>query len=912
MTERQKDEAEADFRAHLLALGELRRLTKVSWRDLAGQVGVPKSTLESWLRDGKVPDEVDQVKKTARLLLAAARRPTGASTASLMVRLDHVDWSRAHAAVQAARGEGRSRSARAGRAQRVQPHRDAPLQQSAPGRTVSSWTARQLRVHAAVTGERRQSGHGEFVLPAYVPRAHDAQVREWLGRLAQDGGTQLMVLLGGSCTGKTRTAFEAVREVVPDWQLVYPKTARAVVDLLSGPPVPARTVVWLDDLHRLLAEQDGEQAAVLLRELLERPGPVAAVATMWPQNYQTLEATPYGGQNDHHAQARALLACGSVMEVPEAFTGRAWEEFQRRAASDASLLGVAVAAAEDGAVTQILAAGPELMAHWQRAPHVYGKAVITAAIDARRLGVRSPLPESFLREAAAGYLTPRERADADPTSWFTQALEYARRPIKQVTSALLSVAPPAGMGAVPGIVDLADYLEQHAGALRWDQVPPATFFEAAHHLSAGEDLERLALHAFSRSRYRIARDLYLRALGRGNADAVEGLSFHYTETGRILAPHGREELAELARAVNDGGYSLWYLGSTLASIGLDTQDQEICVLAADLLADSVTAGYTDAAYPLADLWRATGMYEAASVLIAHARQAEADASATPAPLPTLAVKIQDVLDQPTGSGRRGIEATPGEIRLLAHRLAKVPTLLPWDWQSRLAELGETDLVEKLLHALIETDSHSALSRLERFLDEQGRGEEAASLLPTAAENGNDHAVVELVSRWYRSQPEQTRSLLERCWRTGRIRVVLSAARLLLKQPWPAGPRLAEELLNRLAQDGSSAAQMILVTWHLEQWQQSKPAAGTPLPPVILTLLEQASAHVTEARRLLGQHALVIGDTAQAEHFFRSAIDGGDYTVLADLARLQHPDSPAEQTQLTRCGLEADGTTSPSW
>ncbi|WP_369244351.1 hypothetical protein [Streptomyces sp. R41] len=51
---------------------------------------------------------------------------------------------------------------------------------------------------------------------------------------------------------------------------------------------------------------------------------------------------------------------------------------------------------------------------------------------------------------------------------------------------------------------------------------------------------------------------------------------------------------------------------------------------------------------------------------------------------------------------------------------------------------------------------------------------------------------------------------------------------------------------------------------------------------------------------------------QAEHFFRGAIDGGDYTVLADLARLRHPHTPDEQTQLMRYGLEADGTTSPAW
>ncbi|MEU0764607.1 hypothetical protein ABZ351_33640 [Streptomyces microflavus] len=88
------------------------------------------------------------------------------------------------------------------------------------------------------------------MLPAYVPRAHDEHVRDWLRKVVEGGGTRLLVLRGGSCTGKTRTAFEAVREVMPDWRLVYPKTAQAMVELLSGVPLaPAGTVLWLDG-HR--------------------------------------------------------------------------------------------------------------------------------------------------------------------------------------------------------------------------------------------------------------------------------------------------------------------------------------------------------------------------------------------------------------------------------------------------------------------------------------------------------------------------------------------------------------------------------------------------------------------------------------------------------------------------------------
>ncbi|MEU3465276.1 hypothetical protein ABZ721_35740 [Streptomyces sp. NPDC006733] len=910
-------EPEEYFRTLLLTLGELRGLVEVSWRKLAARVGVPRTTLESWLRDGKVPDEVDAVKRTAGLLLAAARQHSGASTAAHVARLDQVDWSSAHAAVQAVRGESRGRSARTGRARRGRPQPvGAPAEQGSPvHRAVSSWSARQLRVHAAVPGERCAGGQDDFVLPAYVPRGHDVAVRDRLRHLADDGKAELLVLRGGSCTGKTRTAYEAVREVVFTWPLAYPKTAQDLVELLAGSTVAARTVVWLDDLHRLLAEPAGEQAAALLRDLLERPGPVAVVATIWPESHRALVATPGNGQADRHGQARALLHSGWTVDVPESFAGQEWREFVQRAASDPSLTAVAVAAGRAGAVTQTLAAGPELLEHWQQAPHACSKALLTAAIDARRLGVRTPLREVFLQQAVAGYLTPRERAEAEP-DWFEQAMAYARRPIKQVTSALLPVPHPTGMGPLPGVVEVADYLEQHAGAQRWDQVPPATFWDAARqHLGSGDDLERLALHAFSRSRYRISRELYLRAATQGSTDAVEGMCFSYCETGRVLTAQGRDELAALARAADDGGYSLWFVGSTLASIGPEEQDQQMCVLAAELLADSYAAGYRDAAFSLAELWESTGLSVEAAQLTAHARQSEVEPAPELGEGPGLVQSIREVLERTTGPQEEGaakVIASPDEIRRLARRPVREPSLLPLRWQTRLPDHGYADLTEQLLSAVIDSGSQVAVFDLERSLAAQGRDEAAASVLMTAAEEGNDQAVAELVSRWCTSRPQKAEDLLARCRHSGRFQAMVSALRPLLTRPQPAVRRLAEAHLGQLADDGYGGAQMALALWRLDQWQQTNPKAGSAVPPEILNLLQKACAHRTEARRLLGQHALITGDTTKAESFFRDAIDGGDYTVLTELAQLLHPSFPGGEAQLVRCGLEADGSSSPPW
>jgi hypothetical protein len=58
-------------------------------------------------------------------------------------------------------------------------------------------------------------------------------------------------------------------------------------------------------------------------------------------------------------------------------------------------------------LTQTLAAAPQLVARWEdaQAASPYGWAVLTAALEAARLGARAPLSAELLRAAAPGYCT---------------------------------------------------------------------------------------------------------------------------------------------------------------------------------------------------------------------------------------------------------------------------------------------------------------------------------------------------------------------------------------------------------------------------------------------------------------------------------------------------------------------------
>ena len=183
--------------------------------------------------------------------------------------------------------------------------------------------------------------------------------------------------------------------------------------------------MWLNEAQFYLQVAEGglgEQVAAGLRELLRDPGrvPVLVLATLWPQFWDTLTGRPVAGGDDRHAQARELLA-GHDIAVPAALTPARVR--QLTGAEDPRLALAAAAAKEDGQVIQFLAGAPELLARYRHAPPA-AAALISAAMDARRLGMGAGLPQAFLEAAAPGYLTD-DQWDALGEDWVEQALAYA-------------------------------------------------------------------------------------------------------------------------------------------------------------------------------------------------------------------------------------------------------------------------------------------------------------------------------------------------------------------------------------------------------------------------------------------------------------------------------------------------------
>ena len=274
--------------------------------------------------------------------------------------------------------------------------------------------------------------------------------------------------------------------------------------------------MWLDELQRYLDGEHGLTGGVV-RALLGAPGPVVIIGTLWPDRYTAYTAVPAPGGADPHAREREVLDLAAVVRIGAQFSpaeqGRA-----RAAAARDRRLRVALGAAGYG-LTQTLAAAPQLVARWQdaQAANPYAWAVLTAALDAARLGARAPLPAGLLRAAAPGYCTSAQQAEA-PDNWFEQALAYATEKLHGAAAALAPAG--TGMGQIAGYT-VADYLIQHASReRRTARVPASTWDALLSHIRDPADAARLADSAEGRLLYCYAIPLYRHAADAGDENAA--------------------------------------------------------------------------------------------------------------------------------------------------------------------------------------------------------------------------------------------------------------------------------------------------------------------------------------------------------------------------------------------------------
>ncbi|GAA4975245.1 hypothetical protein [Actinoplanes utahensis] len=365
---------------------------------------------------------------------------------------------------------------------------------------VDSCSAFELGIHPASEPEADVPR-----LPPYVSRDHDSELRAQLRRAAENGGGTVVVI-GDSSTGKSRSLYEACRQVLAGWQILLAEDPDGIRQARAASS--ERIVMWLDDTRspRFLtpsgltagdiSEWTGSSA---------QSGPTIVVHLLWPAAYQEIMAPPTVSRFDSRPSPdpwRSTWDCLSLAVESAVWVGATLTEIEkRRAAALAAETGDSRIgdALRDGhyGFTQYLAGAPQLIEHWKfgQASQPYGAAVLTAAIDLTCLGVRV-LSSALLTEAMATYLTDEQFVEASPGA-AEDALKYATAELRGGVRALRPRRGPQ-LGAHGGY-KLDDYLQQR-GELERHYVPvPAALWEVIGiHVTDMDLLSRLALAADDR------------------------------------------------------------------------------------------------------------------------------------------------------------------------------------------------------------------------------------------------------------------------------------------------------------------------------------------------------------------------------------------------------------------------------
>lgn len=391
-------------------------------------------------------------------------------------------------------------------------------------------------VHRAITtdagGLAELAGAGTLPeLPEYVARAHDDRLRKAIDTISR---TSLMVVLvGDSSTGKTRALWEAIRRLpAPQWRVWSPASPQLLNDGVTGFLGP-RTVICLNDAHNfldpMLTDLASENAA-LLSQLISDPssGPVLIAGTFWLETWQRLTAQPRDQAHfkesdtfsERSSSVPTLLEAAISIRVPDSFEENDLQAMSVAARRDPRI-GIALRHAAHGKITQYLAGAQHLLERYSTAPPET-RALMDAAIDARRCGHANHLPERMLLEAASGYIGQDSLAQLG-VGWETEALHAATLNWRGLDGPLTPI-PPAEPSSDGLDYRLADVLEQTGALARRYICPPEQFWVAAARYGHFDHLRPLAAAAQRRGRYRNAAMLYMKAAGHSNTDALVDLA----------------------------------------------------------------------------------------------------------------------------------------------------------------------------------------------------------------------------------------------------------------------------------------------------------------------------------------------------------------------------------------------------
>ncbi|MZD56572.1 hypothetical protein GTX07_22440 [Streptomyces sp. SID5606] len=814
---------------------------------------------------------------------------------------------------------------------------------SAPGRPIGEWEPHALEVHPAGPGS---GSPGWRMLPGYVPRPHDEVLADAV-RAAAGGFSRIVVLVGTSSTGKTRACWEAVQPLAAEgWRLCHPfAPTRAEAALEKLARVAPRTVVWLNEAQHYLGDRTvGERIAADVHDLLVSPerGPVLVLGTLWPDYLKQYTALPVPGEVDLHSRVRELLS-GCTVKVPDEFDAGALASAAALARGGDALLGDALRRTRaDGRVTQDLAGAPELLRRYEHASPA-ARALLQAAMDARRLGVGLHLPQTFLTSAAPEYLS---QADYDDLTddWAERAYAELAEPVHGKQAPLRCTIPrpprrpptlsstmptPVHPPAAP-VFRLADYLEQHGRTTRNHCCPPASFWHAAQSfLTHPDDLYNLATAAEARNRLQIAHHLDHRAADHGSTTALVRLALLRKRTG------DREGAAALLQHAADRGSTDALV--RLAGMRQGAGDREAVDTLSEQAADRRD---TDALEHLAGMLDEAGDRERAEALyqraaqhgsitalrrLAMMREAAGDRKASEALARQAAEHgSTDALVSLAVEREKAGEREAAEV--LHQQAVKHGSTMA---MTRLAMMREAAKERKTAEALAgkaaDQGSAMALIKLAMMREAAGDRKTAEALAGQAAEHGAAVALVSLASmREKAGEPESAEALLQWATKYGNT---MAMTRLAGLREVAGDAKGTDDLLQQAADHGDSDALVRLAGMRERTGNRAgadalaRQAAGNAHALARLAMIREAAGHRRPAEELARQ-AAQHGNIQPLIYLAEKRDAAGDHQAAVALAqkaadhgtgtRHHLPVYRGMFSRLWPYGLDPDGTPTPAW
>ncbi|MFQ6394941.1 SEL1-like repeat protein [Nocardia sp. KC 131] len=384
--------------------------------------------------------------------------------------------------------------------------------------TVAQVNPYLLGATSSAFGSAQREGHHD----RYVARTRN---RVDAGLAAALGGAQLVIVVGPSKAGKTRTLFEAIRTCDSAAKVLWPELG-CVGELATHPRLATTDdliVVWLDDLHDYLNAAEPLTPALLAR-LTARPGRTVVVATLRSEMRARLR-----GEGELQRDTLRLLDQALIIDLASTSEDPDEQAAAARTYPDMNFGGHGLG--------EILAGAPELLQRYDdaKAADPVQRTVIEVAIDWARIGRTDHIPEPTLTELVVDSIRVK-RPEIDTTGAKVRAAIEAAR------------TPPEGAGRAAALH--TSYLdEQTRGYRAFDYLVaaddgqdhrtprpiPETFWHTATHNADPDTLSAVASAAYQRDNTPAAITLFGKAAATDHPTAMYSL-------GRLL--HDRGDLVE--------------------------------------------------------------------------------------------------------------------------------------------------------------------------------------------------------------------------------------------------------------------------------------------------------------------------------------------------------------------------------